>query len=148
VQRVWVSHPVGVYSFVQGARLLDTRNEQIPTAAAAIKTMVLVQQDLNSPTQQAPGVAVLLLAGHKVDLRAAAQHMQLPKGSLRLATAEEAEAITGYELGCIPPLGERVQLTGSLGASAPPCAELGGCLQLSHFASQHRLAAASFWGHL
>jgi hypothetical protein len=99
---------------VQGASLLDTRHEQIPTAAAAIKTMVLVQQDLDNHTQQAPGVAVLLLAGHKVDLRAAAQHLQLPKGSLRLATAEEAEAITGYELGCIPPLGKGVVVCGSL----------------------------------
>lgn len=101
---------------LQGARIIHTQQESIPAEAAAIKTMVLVRDDLDTAVQHVPAlqaaaapsaaVAVLLLAGHKVDLRAVAQHMRLPKGSLRLATPEEAVHSTGYELGCIPPLGE------------------------------------------
>lgn len=87
----------------------------MPSSTPAIKTMVLVCEDVSAqlpatttPTapQQPAAVAVLLLAGHKVSLRAVAQHLGLPRGSLRLATADEAVASTGYELGAIPPLGE------------------------------------------
>lgn len=105
-----------VFVVMQDARLVHTQHEPMP-AAADIKTMVLMQQELGDPVQPvaAPGtvatgatqaLAVLLLAGHKVDLRAVAQHLQVPRGTLRLATAEEAEGLTGYQLGCIPPLGK------------------------------------------
>jgi prolyl-tRNA editing enzyme YbaK/EbsC (Cys-tRNA(Pro) deacylase) len=87
--------------------------------------MVLVRDDVGSAGLQlapalqaaaapAAAVCVLLLAGDKVDLRAVAQHMQLPRGSLRLATAEEAVSVAGYELGCIPPLGEGSSLAAGL----------------------------------
>lgn len=105
---------------VQEARIVPAHEPQV-AAAAAIKTMVLVRDDLGTATQHIPAVqvaaapaaavAVLLLAGHRVDVRAVAHHMQLPRGSLRLATVEEAEASTGYELGCIPPLGECLPVT-------------------------------------
>lgn len=101
---------------LQGAKLLQTQLQPVPTDVVAIKTMVLVQDSPavepeqhpagNTAPAAGPAVAVLLLAGHKVDLRAVAQHLQLPRGSLRLATADEAVASTGYELGCIPPLGK------------------------------------------
>lgn len=71
-------------------------------------------------------VAVLVRAGHKVDLRAVAHYMQLPRGTLRLATAEEAEAATGYALGCIPPLGELEGLD-PMGVRTTPCMQVCGC---------------------
>lgn len=110
-------------SLPEGARIIQTAQEPIPTEAAAIKTMVLVVDDLGSTGMQqqlhtapAMAVAVLLLAGHRVDLRAVAQHLQLSDRTLRLASPEEAVRSTGFELGCIPPLGEPPAYKGSLAA--------------------------------
>lgn len=118
---------------LQGPALINTLQVAIPTEAAHIKTMVLVHDDVTtsvtSPNPAAAAAAapnaavvVLLLASHKVDVRAVAQHMQLPKGALRLATPEEAVASTGYELGCIPPLGEHLLLL-LLNAAAGCCCQ-------------------------
>jgi hypothetical protein len=110
--------------------LINTLQVALPAEAAPIKTMVLVRDDVTttatSPNPAAAAAAaptasvvVLLLAHNKVDVRAVAQHLQLPKGDLRLATPEEAVACTGYELGCIPPLGEHLLLL--LGISRTAC---------------------------
>jgi hypothetical protein len=104
---------------MQGPALINTLQMPVPTEAAPIKTMVLVRDDaptsvtFSNPAAAAAAaptatVVVLLLASHKVDVRTVAQHMQLPKGALRLATPEEAVASTGYEMGCIPPLGRHL----------------------------------------
>lgn len=109
-----------------------------------MKTMVLVVDDLGTDMQHLHAaaahraVAVLLLAGHRVDLRAVAQHLQLSGRTLRLASPQEAVCSTGFELGCIPPLGESPPppaYTGSL-ASVPlldqTCTPLAQTEALSH----------------
>lgn len=135
--------PTNASVVLQGTRLINTLHEPIPAEAAHIKTMVLVRDDVGSAGLQlapackaaaapAAAVCVLLLAGHKVDLRAVAQHMQLPRGSFRLATADEAVSSTGYELGCIPPLGE--------GSSSAMAGQNGWPLsQVSELCSSYRL---------
>jgi hypothetical protein len=53
-----------------------------------------------------PAVLVLLTDEVRVDERAVAQHLGLPRRRLRLASRQEAAAATGYEVGSIPPFGE------------------------------------------
>jgi prolyl-tRNA editing enzyme YbaK/EbsC (Cys-tRNA(Pro) deacylase) len=79
-------------------------SDAVPAHAARVKSMVLVLDAAGS------AVLVLLLAGHRVDLRAVGEHLQLPRGCTRLATPGEAVAATGCALGCIPPLGHSTQL--------------------------------------
>lgn len=58
--------------------------------------------------QVSPAAAVLvLLSGEvRVDEGAVADHLGLPRRRLRLASRQEAVALTGYEVGSIPPFGE------------------------------------------
>jgi prolyl-tRNA editing enzyme YbaK/EbsC (Cys-tRNA(Pro) deacylase) len=62
-------------------------------------------------------VLVLLTGEVRVDERAVAQQLGLPRSRLRLASRQEAAAATGYEVGSIPPFGE-------WGRSCGRCCEL------------------------
>ncbi|WIA09135.1 hypothetical protein OEZ85_008547 [Tetradesmus obliquus] len=53
-----------------------------------------------------PAVLVLLTDEVRVDERAVAAQLGLPRKRLRLASRQEAAAATGYEVGSIPPFGE------------------------------------------
>jgi prolyl-tRNA editing enzyme YbaK/EbsC (Cys-tRNA(Pro) deacylase) len=56
---------------------------------------------------EAPAAVLVLLTDEvRVDERAVAQQLGLPRKRLRLASRQEAAAATGYEVGSIPPFGE------------------------------------------
>ncbi|KAF8072965.1 EXD3 [Scenedesmus sp. PABB004] len=69
------------------------------------------------------GALVVLAAGdRRVDLGAVAAHLGVPRRHVRLASAAEALAATGFEVGAIPPFGHAARLRTLVDASvaSPP----------------------------
>lgn len=97
-------------------------------AAAAVGNVDMLQaeqqqqQQSQQGEQQAaplsPYVLVLLTADRRIDARAVAAHLGVSKNRLRLATQEEVTAVSGFEVGNIPPFGECF-LSLSAGCSTP-----------------------------
>jgi len=76
------------------------------------------QQGEQQAAPQSPYVLVLLTADRRIDARAVAAHLGVSKNRLRLATQEEVTAVSGFEVGNIPPFGECF-LSLSAGCSTP-----------------------------
>jgi prolyl-tRNA editing enzyme YbaK/EbsC (Cys-tRNA(Pro) deacylase) len=65
------------------------------------------ESDSSPAGVEAPAAVLVLLTDEvRVDERAVAQQLGLPRKRLRLASRQEAAAATGYEVGSIPPFGE------------------------------------------
>jgi len=72
------------------------------------------QQGERQAASLSPCVLVLLTGDRRIDARAAARHLGVSKNRLRLATEEEVAAVTGFEVGSVPPFGESRVVTLSL----------------------------------
>lgn len=84
-----------------------------PTVAAAAKAVGCeVDEIVKSILVMVNGEPQLVVANgeRRIDLRVVADHNQLSRKRVRLATAEEVESLTGYPVGALPPFGHRQSL--------------------------------------
>lgn len=103
--------------FIQASNLnaevirIDEPTPTVETAAKAVGTSA--SQILKSLLFLVDGKPVLVIASglQKVDRRSLAKHFDVGRKRVKLADANTVRAVTGYDVGGVPPIGHLTQLS-------------------------------------